>query len=293
VARQAGVRSRINQPSSLTEIQITEADMNEFITNNFNSAIYNDWVNNYLLAAPPVNGEGLVWDSVTSKWISKAAAGVGFKDEFKDASRFWGWADDPKNGSIVEAGDVVTLSIADGIDGRLGGGAQNAPRCLIGDPGAPLEVKTLLNSYTVRDSTQAGLCLSTQPENASLSFWLLFGRTMKSDQGLDGLAVQDPNAAAGWLFQNAFTTMPVWLRMRITVLHEGEAGICECAYSTDDESYTVLGVVALNLVSVGSRENIALGIFARNRVGSESVIYIPAIDAPFDEFSTKPITNVL
>jgi len=290
--RQAGVRSRINQPSSLTEIQITEADMNSFITNNFNNAIFNDWINNHLLAAPPASGQRLSWDVASNRWVA-AAGGGGFIDKFNDASRFWGWADDPKNGSIVEAGNVVTLSIADGIDGRLGGGAQNAPRCLIGDPGAPLEIKTLLNSYTVRDSTQAGLCLSTQPENTGTPFWLLFGRTMKSDQALDGLAIQDPNIDAGWLFTNAFTTLPVWLRMRITVLHEGDAGICECAYSTDDESYTVLGVVALNLVSVGSRENMALGIFARNRVGAESVIYIPAIDAPFDEFSTKAIKSVL
>lgn len=70
MARQYGIRSRINQPSSLTEIQVTELDMNTFITDNFNSTIFQNWVNNYLLGSPPADGEVLGWDSATNKWFS-------------------------------------------------------------------------------------------------------------------------------------------------------------------------------------------------------------------------------
>jgi len=74
MARQYGIRSRINQPSSLTEIQITEAEFNDFITNNFNSTIFRNWVNNYLLGSPPVDGDGLFFDSASNSWLSHREA---------------------------------------------------------------------------------------------------------------------------------------------------------------------------------------------------------------------------
>lgn len=211
---------------------------------------------------------------------------IQFLDNFDDEDRHWGWADDAKNGSITEAGDVVTLAVADSVNGGIGGGQNNGPRCLLGDPGAPFEVKALLNSYTVRNCTQAGICLSISSGSGSDNLWLMFGRTQRAeDAGLDGLAITD--FAGGWSATNAVTTLPIYLRFRITVLSKDAAAICECAYSDDDITYTVLDTVALSSFYDGYKDNLAVGIFARNRVGGEAGVWIPLIEAPFEWFKMK------
>ena len=254
----------------------------------------------------PVSGD-IIYGNATPKWAKLAkgdndkvltlksglpswetpAGGVSekdlaFLDNFDDGSRHWGWADDEKNGGITESGDIIMLSVADGISGGLSG--SSFPRCLLGDPGAPFEVKVKLNSYIVRNCTQAGICISVNSSQGGNDDWLLFGRTKRAeDAGLDGLAVTD--FAGGWSQKNAVTTLPIYLRFRITVLSKDAAAICECAYSTDDIDYTVLDTVALSSFSIDSpKDNLVVGIFARNRVGSEAGVWTPLIEAPFEWF---------
>jgi len=208
---------------------------------------------------------------------------LAFLDNFNDDERHWGWFDAAKNGSIVESGGVLTLSVANGVHGGLN--QNNMPRCLMGDPGAPFEVKIKLNSYSVNNSTQAGICISSHSGAGAENQWLMFGRTRKDeDAGLNGLAIS--NFGSGWLASNSITTLPIYLRFRITVLGKDEAALCECAYSTDDESYTVLDTVLMSGFYDGYKDNFVVGVFARNRVGGEAAEWVPAISAPFDLFRT-------
>ncbi|MCK4385374.1 MAG: hypothetical protein KAW52_03835 [candidate division Zixibacteria bacterium] len=240
-------------------------------------------------AGAPGDNNSLTWDAGTSKWIPEAieagisAEDLAFLDNFDDASRHWGWADDAKNGTIAEAGEIITLSVADSVNGGIGGGQNNGPRCLLGDPGAPFELKVKLNSYTVNNSTQAGICIANRHDSGSDSHWLTFGRTRKDeDAGLDGIAVT--NFAGGWSCSNAITTLPIYLRFRITVLSKIGFATCECAYSTDDITYNVMCTVNLSGFADGFKENMVVGIFARNRVGGEVGVWTPLIEAPFEWF---------
>jgi len=260
----------------------------------------------YMIIQEPVAGD-IIYGDATPKWAKLAkgdndevltlvaglpswAAGGGgvsesdliFLDNFTDASRHWGWYDNAKNGSITEAAGLLTLSIADSVNGGIGGAQNNGPRCLMGDPGAPFEIKAKLNSYTVRDSTQAGICISSNSGNGNFNQWLMFGRTKKTDQALDGLAVTD--AAGGWGASNAVTTLPIYLRFRITVLGDDESAEVECAYSLNDADWTVLQTVDLSTFTEGYKDNYVVGVFARNRVGSEAAEWTPLIEAPFEWF---------
>ena len=261
----------------------------------------------YMIIEAPVAGD-VIYGDATPKWVKLAkgdndevltlvaglpawAAGGGgvaeadliFLDNFADAARHWGWFDDAKAGSIVEAAGLLTLSVANGVNGGIGGGQNNGPRCVLGDPGAPFEVKVKLNSYTVNNSTQAGICIANRHDSGGDSHWLTFGRTRKDeDAGLDGIAVT--NFAGGWSCSNAITTLPIYLRFRITVLSKIGFATCECTYSTDDITYNVMCTVNLSGFVDGFKENMVVGIFARNRVGGEAGVWTPLIEAPFEWF---------
>lgn len=235
-------------------------------------------------APAPADNDALTWDDGTSKWIPEAiAAGVSeedlaFLDNFDDASRHWGWFDDAKNGTIAEAGELLTLSIADSTNGAItDGGWNNGPRVLLGDPGAPFEVKVKLNSYTVNNNTHAGIFVCS--DTNAVSGWYFFGRAKDSGSALDGLAIYFDSA---WTDTNGITTLPIYLRFRIVVLSHDVGARLEAAYSTDDISYTVLDTFYLNNLAAGSNKgNLIIGIFTRNGAGAEPYT---AIDAPFEWF---------
>lgn len=234
-------------------------------------------------AGAPNDNDSLTWDTGTSKWIPEAieagisAEDLAYLDNFDDDSRHWGWYDNAKNGTITESGEVVTLALADAANGAI----EYWPRCLLGDPGAPFEVKAKLNSYTVNDGTHAGICVSSSSASYSWNKQFLFGRAKNSSDGLDGLATT--NMSGGWAETNAVTTLPIYLRFRITVLSRDEAAICECAYSTDDISYTVLDTFSMSAMYDGTMNNFVVGLFARNKAGT-AINGGKAISAPFEWF---------
>lgn len=236
-------------------------------------------------AGAPNDNDALTWDTGTSKWIPEAvAAGVSeediaFLDNFDDASRHWGWFDDNKNGTIAEAGELLTLSIGGTVNGRIGDGTlNNGPRVLLGDPGAPFEVKVKLNSYTVNDFTHAGIFVCTDSNSGGGTTWFFFGRARDSGFAINGLGTW---TGAGWNdgFNNAVQTMPIYLRFRIIVMMHDVGARCEAAYSTDDISYTVLHTFYMNNLVSGFLQSLTVGIFTRNGVGNATY---NAIAAPFE-----------
>lgn len=239
-------------------------------------------------AGAPNDNDALTWDTGTSKWIPEAVAGgvsesdLAFLDNFDDDSRHWGWYDDAKNGSIVESGELLTLSIANGVDGRTGESARNlGPRVFLGDPGAPFEIKVKLNSYTVNDYTHVGIFVCSDINSNQGIDWYFFGRAKDSENSKDGLGTY----ANGWGggVQNSVTTLPIYLRFRINVLSIGNGARVEAAYSTDDDSYTVLQTWDLSGLNPEFEDNLVVGIFARNGVGTA---VLNAITAPFEWFKT-------
>lgn len=204
-----------------------------------------------------------------------------FLDNFGDAARHWGWFDDAKNGAIAEAGGLLTLSIANTVNGRIGDGTlNNGPRVLLGDPGAPFEVKTKLNSYTVNDYTHAGIFICTDSDSGGGTAWYFLGRARDSSFPVNGLGTW---TGAGWNdgVINAVTILPIYLRFRIVVLSLDVGARVEAAYSADDITYTILQTFYMNNLASSFLENMTIGLFARNGV---SVATYNAIAAPFDWF---------
>lgn len=233
-------------------------------------------------AGAPNDNDALTWDTATGRWIPEAAGGasesaIQFLDNFNDASRHWGWCDQANNGTIVEAANVLTLAVANGVDGRIGDGGRNrGPHAALGHPGAPFEFKCKLDSYTVNDYTHAGLFISVDTWAGFGSCWLFFGRARDSGSAVNGLGAW---GNGGWLNTNAVVAMPIYLRIRLAALNLA----CACYtmdYSTDDITYNNLRTATIftDLLS-NSKDGLCVGVFGRNGVGA--AVY-NAISAPID-----------
>lgn len=287
--RQFGIRSRINQPSSLTEIQITEADMNTFITDNFNSVIYNNWVNNYLLAAPPVEGQGLVWDSVNSKWISKEAVQTGFKDEFDDAEIFWAWKihGTDANRVITEGGGKLGFEIKNNTNSRFYFPSQNnSLKAVIGIPACPCEIITRLSAFNDLKGA-AGLWIGIDPINAEQDQCYGICRHNPDEgppaNGISFLTAHDDN---GGIANVAVTDLPVWFKIRVNAISY-EAVKMLFYYSDDGLAYTLLHSID-QIFSISGREEAGLvaGLMVQNVPGAYQ-----NVQASFDFFHIIPITS--
>lgn len=136
-----------------------------------------------------------------------------FYDKFNDDTRDQAWDDQPNNGTIVESGGVLTLAIANGVDGNWGTGIKNTPFSLVTPTKDTIEVVTKLNDYVVNAETDSGLVIAntlTIPDGAG-GYAFTFGRFRSP--GWDGLRVIDKGKAI--VAEVEVTTLPIWLRMRI------------------------------------------------------------------------------
>lgn len=240
-------------------------------------------------AAAPADGEVLTWVAAANEWQAQAGGGgavsesdIQYLDDFDDSAIHWSWCEDAKNGSITEAGTVVTLAIANGVNGQIGvGGDNKGPRMAIGSPGVPIEIKCKLDSYTVNDYTHAGLFVSTDITSSAGAYWYVFGRSRDSLWGINGLATW---ANGGYINSNAVTILPIYLRIRISALNLA-CSCYEAAYSTDDIIYTVLetGIMGSNLFT-NYKEGLCIGILARNGMDD---VNRNAISAQFDWFYAR------
>lgn len=151
-----------------------------------------------------------------------------FLDDFKDAARNPSWTDEPNNGTIVEADDVLTLAIANGVHGDFWGATTDGPVCTIGlDNSKNYVITTKLNSFIVNNKIRAGLYITDLVAGTN---GISFNR-MRRDEApaRDGLTILDMNADE--LAYVAITTLPIWLK--VIIIGSGAGSTMRFYYSTN------------------------------------------------------------
>ena len=205
-------------------------------------------------------------DFIYFKGLQKQGTG-GFYDEFDDDARDPVWSDQPNNGTIVEAGEILNLAVANGVDGNWWISVKKAPFAMITPLSKNITVITKLNNYTVNNETNAALLIGntlTIP-NGTGGYSIIFGRSRAG--AINGLEVVD--VGKGTLAYIALTTLPVWLRLRV----EGSG-----AGSTIYFDYSINGENWINLHTENDFSWTFIGLYAKNWGA------LNAISAPFEFF---------
>jgi hypothetical protein len=160
-------------------------------------------------------------------------------DHFDDAARDPKWIDTPHNGTIVEAAGVCTLSVAGAVNGNWWTGLSNAPVSVVVPEGQEnLEVRILLNNYTVNDNTAAGFYITDLVDGGSG-----YQFTRARSGANNGMRVTKQGGGPGWpVWVTPMVALPVWLRMRITGSGAGHTIYFE--YSQDEITWTQVASVS-------------------------------------------------
>ena len=203
---------------------------------------------------------------------------IQFRDDFDDESIYWAWRNDGNTGTVTEADNVVTLSLANLADGRgIRDGKDDNPRLFTGVIGYPFIAECKLNSFTVNDGCSAGLYISMAAGYAHLD-WYLIARDKDSNLGHDGLAVW---AAGAYKATTAETTLPIWLRLRVGSWGGYKSDRIYGDYSLNGTDWTNLYSTRIDHVAP-AYGNVCVGLFAENYL---SYLGNPnAIAAPFEYF---------
>ena len=175
-------------------------------------------------------------------------------DNFDDGIRNPVWTDEPNNGSIVEAGNVLTIAIADGIDGRFWETNKNGPVCYI-DSTSTIILTTKINNFTLNNNTRTGFYITNSVDG---NHGIFFGKVRKDSDGLNGLEAL--KFITGQLAYSAVASLPVWLK--ISANNSGLDSIMKFYYSTDGETWNYLyemtgeiwqyaGLIAFNEIDEG------------------------------------------
>lgn len=184
-----------------------------------------------------------------------------FKDEFDDAERNSQWTDSPGNGTITEAGDLLTIAFGPGVNAEFSLG--NAPLAMMTPGENEIIIETKLDSYTVNDDTATGIYITdTIAPGSGISF-----TRFRNEPTRNGIMVWD--VGVGELAYVAVTTLPIWLRIRISGSGAGSAMTFE--YSTN-------GYYWIGLLEHADETWITVGLYASNW-GAHN-----AVDADFEHF---------
>ncbi len=193
-------------------------------------------------------------------------------DDFYDGVRDPMWTDEPNNGTILEAGGKLTLSIAGGVNGDWWQpNIKNAAFATITPTENSLTVVTKLNSYTVNNLTNAGLVIGntlTIPDDAG-TYCYSFMRTRSVT--VNGLEVVNVGVLGSQ--SNTVTTLPIWLRIRAT--SKSAPNTIYFDYSLDGASWT-------NLHSINDFTWSFIGLHVKNWGPP-----FAAIVAPFEFFKVN------
>lgn len=203
---------------------------------------------------------------------------IRYLDNFADASLHWTWAERQTSGTdryVTEADGVLTISIANTKHGEWTSAVNNAPKVLVGIPGYPVTIITKLNSYTVNNETRAGLFIGYNAAGTGGGTVVQFTRFRRDSLSINGFQIV--KLAVSTDYTDSVTTLPMWLRAKIT--GEGYTGSkIIFGYSTDGITYTDLHTYN-DYPSYGGM-GLTVGLFANNINASYN-----AIDAPFEYVS--------
>ncbi len=200
-----------------------------------------------------------------------------FRDDFDDDIRDPLWTDIRHNGTITEAGGLLTLAIAETEDGDWWVGIDNAPIAIISPTANALTITTKLNEYTVNVSTNAGLIIGNTlsiPDNAGT--YCYSWMRARTEGGINGLEVINLGVAGSQAVNNV-TTPPVWLRIRATA--QSAPNTIYFDYSTD-------GINWINIHSITNFNWTFVGLHAKNWAHPG-----PEISAPFEFFQLENLTE--
>jgi len=217
---------------------------------------------------------------VNKKVLIENLPKAAFTDNFDDDDIYWGWETDGigANKTIVEAGNVITLSCTGGAtDARWQQGTNVAPKIFTGAPGFPLEIIAKLNDFTVNNDVSAGIFIAVEPNGIGEQTEYGIGRLKSAIEGVDGLAVwhEDNEAIAS----NAVTTLPIWLRIRV-IAHGFNGCKVILGYSTDGSSYTDLHTFDdFSSVHLADEYSFFIGVYGKNLNAAA------AFAAPFEFFT--------
>ncbi len=217
-----------------------------------------------------------------------------FRDNFADASIFWGWQGykgtlDLLDKAIQETAGQMRLSIIATKRGYWDHNYVEAPKIFMGLLTLPCEIITRLDEVTtpILDETLAGLFITKKPVGFGANLHYSIGRARDTSKGLDGLAVMRDSLTV--LASNAVKTLPVWLKIRLC----SDSPLSTHAYF----DYSVDGVNWINLyeltgfdVTGFSLPPASVGLYVVNGIDSDDGGTTNGIYGRFDFFQMKPKT---
>jgi len=200
-----------------------------------------------------------------------------FRDDFDDGiiEPEWTTHGTSADRTIVEAGGVLTISLANNVDGRWWCATANvAPKIYMPlEVTGPCRITTKLNSFdgdpgaTCNDDTMAGIFISTDPEAlTALTVAYLWPRARDDSAGIDGLKLYDNCGSYDDNLDCASGCLPKWFRISI------DADQVITFWWSSDGSVWTQYLHAGNPYSIAGFdiENSYVGLFGKNIDGNEN-----------------------
>jgi len=218
-------------------------------------------------------GIGKLYSSDDMTTWTEESEFVIFDDEFSDAFRDYKWTDEANSGSVTEAAGLLTLAVPALTNGNWWQpNIENSPFVKYTPAEDELVIITKLNNYVVNDQTNAGLIIGTTTTIPDAAGGYCYAFCRARSGGTNGLQVID--IGNGALATNAVTTLPIWLRLRIS--GSGAGSVIAFDYSTDNITWTTLH-------TLNNATWTFVGLFAKNWG------VFNAISAPFEFFHIRSL----
>jgi len=213
-----------------------------------------------------------------------------FRDLFNDSSIYWAWRQHKGSSAvgklIQEADGRILLGIQPATTGCWVTSYNECPKIFMNAIAYPCEIITRLDTITdpINDHTEAGLFISKHPKGYGADNEICITRRRDDLDTVNGLCVS--RNAVVVLASNAITTLPVWLRIRLSSAVYYTLN-CYFDYSLDGlnwvEMYHCEATTYFSLNPVG------VGLVAKNGTeGGDPPTSKSEIVATFDHFVMKP-----
>ena len=204
---------------------------------------------------------------------------VCYKDDFDNGAIGGEWTTHKTdaNRTIVEAGDVVTISIASNIDARWTWSVNEAPKLYQNVPAVPFESIIRLNSFTLNNHMMAGMWIGYYDAilGGNEAWKLILYRSDGTGEGIRTLKV--PSGGGDWDFTVSSADLPLWMKIAVDA-----SEVVTFYYSKDGSTWTQMKNVGVPMeISGWFASDMQIGILCDtgNTVHS-------GIAAPFDYFET-------